>query len=306
MKCFTFLFLVAIGLSLMGCSEIERRRKRSKTPEIQSFIFKTNYFLSGQDLHLSFPNWFNDSIVQEKKVRSIVHRTYVKGSEDIDELKESKHFFFNEAGQLTSMQRKRYYENFVVENVLFNYSSDRDLAGYVAVEIIDSLHPNEETEYDYYVKESYHPEYLVYTNSNTGDYLFCVLDSKLCGIVAVDSLFHPTPQDVIVYGVPSRRKKQFKIENLVKETQTVDYTYFKNSRELQRIKRDNYPFYITKDVLLSKNGKCIGFVDSTFSGEKYLNKSLRKFHFNKGLPSRMSHQGMRSGTYETFEYTFYE
>lgn len=306
MKCFTFLFLVAIGYSFVGCSEVTPREKRAKTAEIKPFIFKTNYFLSGQELQLSFPNWFNDSIVKEKKVRSIVHRTFTKGSEDMDELKESKRFSFDENGQLTSMHRKRYYENFVIENVVFKYTKSKDFAGYVALEIIDSLHLEEESEYEYYVKESYHPKYLTYTNSNSGDHLYCVLDSKLCGIVAVDSLFHPTPQDEIVYGIPSRRNKQFKIEDLVKETQVVDYVYFKKSKELQRMKRDNYPFYITKDVLVNSEGKCIGFVDSTFSGKNYLNKSLRKFQFAKGLPTRMSHQGMRTGIYETFEYTYYE
>ncbi len=306
MKYATLILLFVMGLTSVSCSEIKRRRKLAKGPAIQAFVFKTDYFLSDPDHQISFPAWFNDTIVRNKKMREITHKTFVKNADGDHELKIAKCFTFDDQGKLLRLDRKRYYENFVVENVTFLYTSEMDPMGYVPVKIVDSLHPKEASEYDFYLKESYNREYLVYTNSLTGDFLFCVLDPKLCGIVSVDSLFHPTPQDLIVYGKPSQRKKQFLIENLVTEKSSITFDYFKNSKELQRIERDNYPFYITKDALLSTEGRCLGFVDSTFSGGDYLNRTVRKFQFDKDLPIKLVHEGMRGGTYETFEYSYFE
>ncbi|PWL32943.1 MAG: hypothetical protein DCO96_00910 [Fluviicola sp. XM-24bin1] len=308
MKLRSVIFLLLIGGSIVSCSEIRKKRSQEKSPELKSFLFRTDYFVAGDDLNFSFPVWFNDSLVAKEKIKTIVHRWYsdTKGGESGGELQKIRRYTFDESGILISVQQQRYYENIQVENITFKYKEAPDALGYATLKAIDSLHPEDAVEYITYSKDTYHDAYAVYENDHTGDFLFCLLNKRYQEIVTVDSLFGPTPDDIVQYGKPSKPYKRFQIENLVEEKQVSRYRYFKESSELRYRRSESYPFSNKTYVTVGKDGSCTGFIDSTFSAGEYLNRTVSTFSYNKRkLPNRLAHKGMRNGKYETFEYSFY-
>lgn len=294
---------------MSSCSEIRKRRKQSGAPELKPFLFHTDYFIAGDDLNYSFPMWFNDSLVTKSKIKTIEHKWFAGtgGAQSSGDLQKIRRYSFDESGRLLSVQQQRFYENMEVENITFKYKEAPDKMGFATVETIDSLHPVDAVEYTTYTKDTYHDAYAVYENDHTGDFLFCLLQKEFQGIMSVDSLFGPTPDDVIQYGKPYKPYKRFHIENLVEEKNVSRFRYFKESSELRYRKTDNYPFSNKTYVTVAKNGTCTGFIDSTFSADEYLNRTVSTFSYNKkNLPNRLTHKGMRNGKYETFEYSFYE
>lgn len=302
------LFLLLIPVLLMGsCSEIQKKRRLRKSEKVLPFVFRMHYFLAPDEQNMSFPLWFNDSIIQKNKIQSIIHKSYGHNTEEEQTLLAERIFVFDEQGALTHVQRKRYYENFLVENVTFKLNPVNDILGHHNVEIIDSLHPKETVEYALYEKNLYTRQYAAFSNTETGDYLFYIADMKFRNAVAVDSLFQPTPRDVIVFGSPARPVKKFNVTNIVNETNVVNYEYFKNSAGLKSVIKDNYPFYTSSTVTMDKKGNCTGYIDSTFSAERYLNRTVSTFEFGKHhLPVKLKHSGMRKGHYELFEYHYYD
>jgi len=294
-------------LVVFGCSPTKRSEKTINEMPAKPDVFRMNYFTSEGEKNVSFPVWFNDSIVRNEQIKLLRHKSFGNDSNGEAEMKVERIFSFDEQGVLKSFQRKKFYENVVVENVTFKYTDVRDDMGYAPVEIIDSLHPNEKGNYELYKKEQYNKEYIVYSNTISGDYLFCILDRKLWGTVSVDSLFNPTPNDIIQYGSPYKPYKRFQIEKLVNEKNVTAYRYYKGTSSLKRISSDTYPFYLKKSPLVAKNGVWRGYIDSTFSAYSYLNRTVSKCKRNQEkLPIKLVHKGMRSGSFEVFEYEFYD
>ncbi len=308
MKLRSVIFLLLLGGILASCSEIRKKRAKSEDSELKSSLFRTDYFMQGDELNFSFPVWFNDSIVSKQKIKTIEHKWYfkAKGAESTGVLQKLRRYNFDESGTLLSVQQQRFYENMEVENITFKYTDAPDRMGFAPLETIYSLHPDEAVEYTTYSKDTYEDAYAVYENDHTGDFLFCLLKKKYQGIVVVDSLFGPTPDDIIQYGKPGKPYKRYQIENLVEEKNVSRFKYFKESSEMRYRKIQNYPFSNKTYVSVAKNGTCTGFIDSTFSADEYLNRTVSTFSYNKrNLPERLTHKGMRNGKYETFEYSFY-
>jgi hypothetical protein len=302
-------FLLLLSLSIItSCSVDKKKQEKLASAELKSFLFRTEYFISNNEQNLSFPNWFNDKLVAKQNIQKISHSWYNAADEEGESpvLQKMRIYTFTESGTLLAFQQKRFYENLEVENITFRYADELDEMGFAEVTAVDSLYPDESLEYTTYRKEEYQDAYAVYENNNNGDFLFCLLKKRFQGIVSVDSLFAPTPDDIIQYGKPVKPYKQYQIENLVEENNVKRYGYFKKSTELQYQISDNYPFLNKSRITVDKKGKCTGFIDSTFSTNEFLNRTVSTFSFDeKNLPSRLTHTGMRNGKFETFEYTFF-
>lgn len=305
---YSILVLLLIVFS-SACSSDRKKQEKYVEPKLNSFLFRTEYFISNAEQHFSFPNWFNEKILTKKKVQTITHSWYSLSSEEevSSALQKSRKYTFNASGELLTVQQKRFYENLVVENITLTYPEAPDALGFVAVKAFDSLHPNESLEYATYRKEEYQKAYAVYEDNSSGDFLFCLMKKRFQGIVSVDSLFTPTPDDIVQYGSPMRPFKRYQIENLVEENNVQRFGYFKESSELQYLVSENYPFSNKTTITVDGTGKCVGYIDSTFSADEYLNRTVSTFSFDKNnLPSRLTHTGMRNGNYETFEYSFFQ
>lgn len=303
---------------LFSCSEERKKLIEKDTRQIQPFIFNLEHFFSEEEFNISFPVWFNDTLIKRQGIKTITRMVYTSSSEKDTtsaSLKEIRKYSFTEEGAISDLHIEHYYDNLLVASMEFRFL-ERDEYGYSPTLSRDEMNSKSDLEileqYENYFKEEYSDKFLAYSNMKTGDYLFYMLKEKNWGTLSVDSILHPTSHDLIVFGNPLKPRRKYQVENRVNEFNVVDYAYINDGDNLEKIAFDSYPFHYERSILYNDDGLCTGFIDSTFSTKKYLTRRESMFHFEKNLPVRLIHEN-KSGKseagyyqFETFTYTFYE
>ena len=307
---------------LFSCSEEKSVPFLKKKEKHQSFIINLQHYFSDDEFNVSFPIWFNDSLIKLHNIETITRSVFISEKEsdidiefDSDSPKEIKTYLFNKDGELLSVQIKQFYENVEVGNVWFDYLSSKDENGYSAVERRRIKNQPMEEGHDHYTiyeKEEHNDKFLVYTNEQTGNYLFYLLKRKNWGVVSVDSILQPTPEDIISFGTTFYPKKKYQVENTVNEFNVVKYTYDKSNQFIKEISYNDYPFRKKRTILYGTTGLCTGFIDSTFTDDKFLIRTDSKFDFKHKLPVTLKHENHSTDStsrffqFEHFDYTFFE
>lgn len=266
---------------------------------------------------MSFPIWFNDSVIKKQKIKGITISGYSSSqNEDVDVSapKSTKTYVFNEEGEVLSVKYEQFYENVKVGSHAFNYSTSKDEFGFSKVEQVTEKgsDQDEAEEYSIFQKEQYGEKFLIYRDELTGDYLFYMLKEKNWGALSVDSILNPTIDDNIVFGSPLYPAKTYRVENVVNEMDVVEYYYDKSNQFIQSKLHDDYPFQNHRTINYTKEGICTGFVDSTFSGDKFLKARQTTFEKENKLPIKIiqeSKSNDAASSYfqiETLEYSFFE
>ncbi len=309
------LLIVLFGAS--SCSEEKRERFLKKRMTFQPFLFNVQHYFSDNEYNMSFPLWFNDTVLKQNKIKEIKLNVFPSSQSSAlteNSPKHTKVYSFNEQGEVVSVHFEQFYENTKVGSYLFDYSTAKDENGFSKVE--KTVGPNSDQKasehYSIYEKEKYGDKFLIYRDEFSGDYLFYMLNSKNWGALSVDSIFNPTIEDKIVFGTPFIPMKSYRVENVVKEIDVIDFKYDKSEEFVQEIKYDEYPFRNKRSVNYGEKGNCMGFVDSTFSGEKFLTAELTYFEMEAELPIRIIHESQSNEStssyfhIETIEYVFFE
>ncbi|MGB0914850.1 MAG: hypothetical protein ACPGVI_02210 [Crocinitomicaceae bacterium] len=314
--------IIIVGLLMAifttsSCSEQKRPRFLKRSITYQPFLFNMQHYFSDQELNMSFPIWFNDTILKQNRIKEIRLSVYSSSQDtSVNENypKRTKVYTFNEDGDIVSAQFEQFYENVKVGSYLFDYATSKDENGFSKVE--KTVGPNSDLKasehYTIYEKEKCNDKFLIYRDELSGDYLFYMLNRKNWGALSVDSIFNPTIEDKVIFGSPQFPYKSYHVENVVKESEVIEYEYDKKNEFVLQIKRDEYPFRNKRSVNYSKSGDCLGFVDSTFSGDKFLKAELTIFEIEGQLPRKIIHESKlnESGSgyfhIETIEYIFFE
>ncbi len=313
-----------ISALFLACSEDKRRFFRRGEAAPKDFVLEMQHFFSDSEDNMSFPVWFEDSLIRTCGVKT-VHRKIYNLNEEMDDLgalKAERIYEFDENGKIVRVQIKEYYEGQKVSDVTFSYSGVKDENGFQNVKMTRANDVNEElTGYQMYDLAQSATNFLAYSNRENGNYLFFLPNERHWGALSVDSILGPNPEDVIVYGTPTAPFKRFHVVNRVNEfdVRAIDYT--KKSLKSDgnqglnptEIRFELEPFDYKRNIEYNKNGNCIGFVDSTFSMEHYLMRRQSKFTMNKQhLPARVVHTSARTNKndkntqIETFDYIYYE
>ncbi|MFT5779614.1 MAG: hypothetical protein ACI837_002573 [Crocinitomicaceae bacterium] len=301
---------------LLGCSEEKKFGfKKSKTLH-QPFLVNLQHYFSEVEDEVSFPLWFDDSLLKKNKIKTITRKIYALNQDtaDVNLPRIQKTYQFTEDGTLLHYEIIEYYERTKVHHVTFSYTGVKDKHGYAVVKFDDENHLlDDDTEYPIYEIEQYASNFLVYQNQTNGNFLFYMTDEKHWGPLSVDSVLHPTPDDFIVLGTPGRPEKRYQVENRVNENNVKEIVYVKRADDVEEIRFENDPFNYKRTIQYDKKGVCTGFVDSTFSIDHFLMKRNSNFELNANhLPFRVVHvserlKGARENRQlETFEYTYYE
>jgi hypothetical protein len=309
--------ILAICFLFSSCAEEKEQLSHKKKENYQPFLFNFQHYFSDAEYNVSFPVWFNDSLIKENKIHKLTRSIYMSSKDPEIESgspKEVKTYEFNEEGQLLSVEIEHFYENVKVGSILFNYTSEKDEMGFAIVEKHENSELNDSgyDSYNLYEKEKYADKFLVYTNESSGDYLFCMLNKKNWGALSVDSILKPNPSDIIVLGSPLIPIKKYRVKDMVKEDQVVEFTYDKPMDHVQTISFDKYPFHYNRSIVYDKGGNCLGFIDSTFSDNVYLTRRESNFIIEKKLPRILIHESKSDKSKESyyqiekFEYLRYE
>ena len=315
-KKFYILMLCAL---LLACNAERRKRAVKKPDNHQAFIINFQHYFSDAEYNMSFPIWFNDSLIRKNNIKKITRSVYMSSKElerDLDSPKEVKTYHFNKDGQITAVEIEHYYENVKVGKLRFEYNGKKDENGFEGVKnmIVNKVNADQSVDhYSLYEKEKYGDKYLVYRNETTGDYLFFMLNKENWGPLTVDSILAPMPNDIVVLGNPMKPEKKYQVENMVNEINVVDFGYDKSRNYVKDISFDEYPFHFKRSIQYNKQGQCTGFIDSTFSDDKYITRRKSTFEISADtLPVMLKHE-KKSGDveesyyqYERLKYEFFD
>jgi len=154
---------------------------------------------------------------------------------------------------------------------------------------------------------------MAYVNIENGNYLFFLPNEKHWGALSVDSILGPTGEDLVVYGTPEKPTKRYHVVNRVNESDVKTIEYGKKTNNPTEIKFEREPFDYKRTIEYNKKGDCTGFVDSTFSMDRYLMRKHSEFTFaNNQLPTSVTHTSAQTNDneknfqIETFDYTYYD
>lgn len=307
------LTLLLIPILFTACSEEKRQLFQKGKTLSKDFVFEMQHFFSESEDNMSFPVWFDDSLIKESNVKTIHRKIHnLNGNiEDLASLKVEKLYEFTENGEIKSIQVCEYYEGQKVSDVTFNYIGVKDVHGFQKVKM--SKTDEDLTGYQLYNMEQTATSFLAYSNADNGNYLFFLPNEKHWGALSVDSILGPTVEDFIVYGTPKRPSKRYHVVNRVNEFDVRTIEYAKKTNNPTEIQFEREPFDYKRNIQYNKKGDCVGFIDSTFSMERYLMRRYSKFSLEKNLfPSRVTHTSARANDnnknfqIETFDYTYYD
>lgn len=308
--------LLLIPVILLACSEEKRRMFRRGKTISNDFVFEMQHFFSESEDNMSFPVWFDDSLIRENQVMEI-HRKIFNLNGNVDDfasLKLEKLYSFDKKGRMKGVQIIEYYEGQKISDVTFTYSGVKDIHGFQKVKMNKAnISDIELTGYEFYEKRQEASSFMAYINSENGNYLFFLPNEKHWGGLSVDSILGPTAEDFVVYGTPKKPSKRYHVVNRVNEFDVKTIDYAKKTNNPTEIKFEREPFDYKRTIEYNKKGDCTGFVDSTFSMDRYLMRRYSKFTFkNNRLPTHVTHTSAQTNDneenfqIETFDYTYYD
>ena len=321
-----FVSYILILCSLISCSDNPRLtfNKVTSNQKYQTSLFNLSIMFSEDENTLSFPIWFNDSILKKNQISSI-HRKifYLRTHNNIccdSTLKEEKKYFFYADGLLAGLTIKNYYDFQKISSYEILYEKKRDQFGYQFATLknhfnrINSAEFNEEEEFPIKLCEKVKSslDYSTYKVHNKNKHTYIINNPLFYGALKVDSLVKPKPEDAIILGSTIRPLKKYKVKNLIKETESQTFEYSsKDSNQIISISKIKYPFSTKRDFIYSNKGYLINFIDSLFSDKIFVSRTVSSILYNqKKLPYKIIHRKENQmgdtlvNSLETFEYTF--
>ncbi len=303
-------FIAILAVSCGGNDSSLNKEKKKYPVSIVDF----NTLLTEEENDVSFPTWFNDSIIKAHRIKKITRKSFPRNKDDEGKTtvlkstvpREIREFYFNPVGSLIQLNVHNYYDDREIGSVLFSYSGKKDFFGFAAVtrntfvsktakpfSYEESLDPDQrELDFRIHAKRKNYNKCLVYQDMETGDYLFFIPRKKYWGVMSVDSLLAPNPQDVIVLGTPRHPYKKYQVSNKVNEKNVRLFTYQKKHRKvINHFIKKEYPFDYKRDFIFSKKGICRGYIDSTFSDDIFVTRNVSEIQYNKqNEPIRIIHR----------------
>jgi hypothetical protein len=301
---------------LLACQADSKKTEAVEEIATEPCLFNLSRTFTPEESNLSFPLWFDDSIVRSMGIQRIT-RTLYANSDDADtnelEKREVKQYTFNKEGRVIEFYVEYYYDHTLVGSMSFTFDK-QDEYGFAQVHPRKGVYTRGDDEifqqYRMYTKEKYARKFLVYEDLRNSDYLFFMLKEAHWGPLSVDSILHPERQDLIVLGTPKKPHKRYKVENRVNEHDVILFDYTKDA--LRGISFDKYPFHYERSLTFDAKGRCTGFIDSTFSNQRFLTRKQANFTSSKGLVREIVYRNdtemAGTGYFQTerLEYTFFE
>ena len=106
--------ILLISIALFSCSEERVKLGRTEDLKYEPFIINMQHYFSKAELNMSFPIWFDDSLIVAHDIKSITRRTFrssKKSEINFDTPREIKRYYFNDNGQIIKVDFEQYYEN---------------------------------------------------------------------------------------------------------------------------------------------------------------------------------------------------
>ncbi len=319
----SFLFVAAI---LLSCSDKEKENDFGIGKNRPNSLIRNHLLFSSFDQAFSFPVWFDDSVIVANEILSITRNVFPE-SVDLKRLDsgrvvpaETFHYFFRKNGQIEKVVHLAYFDYKLIGKSTYRYSQFDIDNGFAKVKrqtefTFNSL-PNasDKSGQSQLYRKINHPKekdapYLKYKSDYDGDHLFIVPNKKFWGPFRIHQKLKPGPSDQIILGSAYLPLKKYSVTNTVRENNVQKFYYQKEL--IKRIDEDDSPFRSTRSFQYDRRGYCISYIDSLFSENDFLSRTVSKFTNNMFFsPLEIAHRkenfdGEEVFTYfETFEYEY--
>lgn len=305
---------------LLSCKENKEKQVIPKENEFfKPFVFNLQNMWTDLEERVSFPNWFNDSIIQSQQIGAIHRSIYEKPASLKDEnypdsiyLKEKISYYFYPNGHIKCLSITSYVEGEKIGTATFNYGNTKDKFGYNFANLSDSFSINSKLLQNHFQIDSLlysHADYLNFVENESENHLYVVLNNKNIDALMIDSILKPNFSDWIMQGNPRKPAKLYRLKNKVNQLQVRNFSYSEHNNQFSSSVKEHFPFE-TRRMLSFKNNCCFGFSDSVYSNSQFLYHTKYNFYGTdlivpeKVVISKSNHESTL--TWETIEYYKYE
>ena len=312
---------------LTSCSGRRENDKTEKAKVHKPSLFQFAFIFTPNENNLSFPLWFNDSMLRVNSVRMIVRKTYVFDAEDsvnlqhpsVIALSNRNVYVVDPTGKIEKLRFTYFFDGEKIGSLSFHYLPKSMRNGYCFPFNLDTSSIAElsftKNELPVKVHEvlQVNRKYTSFKNIGDNNKIFFLPNPAYWGALSVDSILHPHPDDKIVLGSPMKPVKSYKVRNKILEKDVMRFSYFKGTSVLKKMTWIDFPFSTVRTFQLDKKGRCSGFIDSLFSGNDYLKRTIATIWFDRSnLPVKVviKHEvkpgEQRIGLVEVFRYIDYK
>lgn len=323
----------ALLFLLLACGEKIKDIVAENEPKMAGQWLNPLFYNDVFESEISFPLWFNDSLIRAHRIEKITKRTFPLQFQDSVTLhftqnaipKEKIEYYFTKNGDVERIAIYYYYDDREIARVGFNYIGQKDQFGFAPVEVTFSEDLTNGTQKDDFQTDKLFDrsdnfvmhrfvknknKYALYQDVETGQKLFLLKNKKDWGTLAVDTILKPARVDWIVWGTMNHPIKRYQVSKKVKERNVHRYEYWSSGVLKSRI-IENYPFERRRTFQYSKANQWIGYTDSSFSENQFISTSENIFEFDKyQRPILINHTKVIKddgplGFTETFRYEAY-
>jgi hypothetical protein len=309
-----------VVVACLSCQQNQvKQTQQTKNESFKPFVFNLQNMWTDFEQHVSFPNWFNDSIIQSKQIGAIHRNIYEKPASiegtnipDSMYLREKISYYFYPNGHIKCFLITSFVEGEKIGTATFYYENIKDKFGYNFASLSDSFSLNPKLLQNHYHIDTLfqiHPDYLNFVEKLSGNHLYVVLNNKKLDALMIDKILKPTVSDWIMQGNPRKPSSLYRLKNRVNQLQVRSFSYSQKNNQFSSGVTEHFPFETRRSLLMKNNG-CFGFTDSIFSNAKFLFQNKYVFHGNdliipeKVIISKLNNES--STSWETIEYYSYE
>ena len=261
MKAFFCIFSL---LFLLGCSSDKNKLSNSKKAIVVSEpLLNLHLMYSEAEQNISFPIWFNDSIIKARGIqkikRSLVDENKANSTENLGNIPKRNHEYnFGKNGELKQLLVSNYYDNKIISTIKVVFSKHAS-TGFAFTSVNDELdYDHKEFPFLQMKEVKSGNNCSIYKDIHSDDRLFIVKNEKHWKPLTIDTLCKPNASDIIILGEYRRPTKKYKVKNIVEETDVR--TYSSNSGRLEHIEWKDNPFEIKRSFVYLKYGQIKGFI----------------------------------------------
>lgn len=311
-----YTFLVFIFLGCKG-EKANEPRERVETPPINISVINWAFFTTEGLQNISFPIWFNDSIVAKRNIQKI--------SFSINELEPLEDSTFQDTipstlyevsfskGKLNTVYIKEFSEEIEIEEQWFRYRHKKDSLGYSLPDVINNV-IYEENDFlpifstlqnaqqyqrlEFFERDSTTIQYVNTLSPNKGKHVY-IKDSSNWNVHFIDQKFEHPEKNTYYYGVPSKHLESFRIKNLVEKDKISSNNYFENDCIYQHSTYSN-EFENKRTFLYDENGRVTGFIDSLIAEPNdFIERVVSKIKYKDDLPILISSYKSQDSLYNS-------
>ena len=303
---FFFIFL------LFACNSANEKQTHTQPPQDKKQWINPLFFNENFESELSFPLWFNDSLIKVNRISKITKRIFPRIIGDTGATnflgeampREKREYYFDKDGKVTYLIIYYYFDNREIARSSFIYQGKSDKLGFRNVtqgifkHLSDTDTTNDfttdvqsEREYNYVIHRFWYNKSKAscYEDIETHDRIHFLKQKKYWGALSVDSILNPGSNDWVIWGTPKKPFKRYKVENTVKEKDVYLYKYHTTGVLKERIMED-YPFEIKRSYQYNRKNQWISYIDSTISENNFITRTVNNFEYDAfGKPIYLKH-----------------